>query len=67
MLCLAAGLALLWLRKEQEIREFLGKEVSILTITKNGQKIPITLRQFREQILEKTEIMINMKLGGVIV
>ncbi len=35
--------------KEQELREYLGKDVAILTETIKGEPVPITLRQFRER------------------
>ena len=40
-----------WEREEQGMRDFLGKDVSILTDRRcDGKKKPITLRQFRERI-----------------
>jgi hypothetical protein len=49
--------------KEQEMRDFLGKDVSILTRTKNGVKTPLTLRQFREE-RERGEECNLFDLGG---
>lgn len=40
----------LWEAKEQETREFLGKDVSILRRTKDGIRTNFTLRQLREEI-----------------
>lgn len=37
-------------QKEQEIREFLQKDVSILTETRDYVKYPLTLRAFRERL-----------------
>lgn len=37
-------------RKEQEMRDYLGKDVSILRDREDGDTRPMTLREFREQI-----------------
>jgi hypothetical protein len=36
--------------KEQEMRVYLGKDVSILRRTRNGQKINLTLKDLREEL-----------------
>ena len=41
--------------KEQEIRAYLGKDVSILRDRRGGQSKPLTLKQFRERIEAKQE------------
>lgn len=53
----------LWETKEQEIREYLGKDVSILRRTRNKIKSNFTLRQLREEIetLTKEELC---EIGG---
>ena len=38
-----------WEQKEQEIREYLGKDVSILRETKEGQRRQLTLKELRER------------------
>ena len=39
-----------WEENEKAIREYLGKDVSILTDRSGGSKKPMTLREFRERI-----------------
>jgi hypothetical protein len=39
----------IWENKEQEMREFLGKNVSILRRTRNGVRSNFTLKQLREE------------------
>jgi hypothetical protein len=39
-----------WERKEQEIRDFLGKDVTILKDRRGGVTKPLTLRAFRERL-----------------
>jgi hypothetical protein len=50
--------------KEQEIREYLGKNVSVLTVTEKGVKRPITLREFREKIQEQPSLFDLDDFGG---
>jgi hypothetical protein len=51
--------------KEQEMREFLGKDVSILRRTRNGERINLTLRQLREEIETNQMEQIDMfDIGG---
>lgn len=38
---------LMWEEKEQEIREYLGKDIAILKDRRGGQSRPMTLREFR--------------------
>lgn len=45
----------LWEQKEKEIREFLGKDVSILRRTRNGVRSNFTLQQLREEQESLTE------------
>lgn len=53
----------LWERHEQETRDFLGKDVSILRRQKNGVRTNFTLKQLREerQNLTKSELC---EIGG---
>lgn len=39
-----------WERGEQELREYLGKDVTILTDRRGGEKKPLSLKQFRERM-----------------
>nr|WP_286168638.1 phosphoadenosine phosphosulfate reductase family protein [Roseburia sp. 1XD42-34] len=51
--------------KEQEMREFLDKDVSILRRTRNGEKINLTLRQLREEVeCKKTDQIDMFDIGG---
>lgn len=49
--------------KEQELRDYLGKDVSVLVTRTGGVTTPITLRQFREQI-ERGEKYDTLDFGG---
>lgn len=49
--------------KEQEIRKYLGKDVSILTETYNKIKKPITLKDLRERS-ESGEQFDMFEIGG---
>src|SRR5690606_27128577 len=52
-------------QKEQEMREFLGKDVSILRRQRNGVRHNLTLRQLREEIeAEQTEQIDFADIGG---
>lgn len=51
-------------RKEQEIREYLKADVSILSRTKNGVKTPFTLTQLREQYEEDKKQLDLFDMGG---
>jgi hypothetical protein len=51
-------------KKEQDMRDYLGKDVSILRDRRGGAKVPLTLRGLREQI-ETDESQIDLfDLGG---
>lgn len=51
--------------KEQEMREYLGKDVAILRRTRNKVKIPLTLRMLREEVeANKTEQIDMFDIGG---
>jgi 3'-phosphoadenosine 5'-phosphosulfate sulfotransferase (PAPS reductase)/FAD synthetase len=53
----------LWEAKEEEIRTYLGKDVSILKDRRGGETKPLTLRAFREQI-ERGERYDKTEWGG---
>jgi Fe-S-cluster containining protein len=51
--------------KEQELREYLGKDVSILRRQRNGVKSRLTLRQLREELeQDRTEQIDFEDIGG---
>lgn len=50
--------------KEQEMREFLEKDVSILRRTKDGYQLNLTLRQLREEIEVSPEQIDMFDIGG---
>lgn len=50
--------------KEQELREFLGKDVAILRDRTGGKSTPLTLRQFRERIEAQGELFDGDDWGG---
>ena len=49
---------------EKEMREYLQKDVSILTRTKNGQKENFTLEQLRKEYEEKPDQLDLFDMGG---
>jgi hypothetical protein len=51
--------------KEQEMRDYLGKDVAMLRRTRNKVKIPLTLRMLREEVeANKTEQIDMFDIGG---
>ena len=51
--------------KEQEIREFLGKDVAILRDRRGGDIRPLTMKEFRERVLaDKCETLDLFEWGG---
>lgn len=51
-------------RKEQEMIEFLGKNVSILRRQKNNKKFPLTLRELRKEIENSSSEIDIFDIGG---
>lgn len=51
-------------RREQDFREFLGKDVAILTDRRGGGRRPLTLREFRERIEAESIEIDPYDLGG---
>lgn len=51
-------------RREQELRDYLDKDVTILKRTDRGQPVPITLRRFREGIESQTVMFDPNDFGG---
>lgn len=50
--------------KEQEIREYLGKNVSILKDRRGGTTKPLTLKDFRERLEEDEDLYDKNEWGG---
>jgi len=50
-------------RREQELRDFLGKDVAILLDRRGGGARPMTLREFRER-LEANDKQLDMSEWG---
>jgi 3'-phosphoadenosine 5'-phosphosulfate sulfotransferase (PAPS reductase)/FAD synthetase len=50
--------------KEQELRELLGKDVSVLRDRTNGTSVPLTLRAFRERIDAQPTLFDETDWGG---
>lgn len=53
-----------WEAKEQEMREFLGKDVAILRSRKGGVSKPLPLTVLRSQIEERPELVDADDIGG---
>ncbi|MGG3233240.1 hypothetical protein ABEP17_06960 [Priestia flexa] len=52
-------------QKEQEMRDFLGKDVSILRRTRKGERFNLTLKQLREELeVKQTENIDFDDIGG---
>ncbi|MGX7727567.1 hypothetical protein [Rhodococcus sp. 5G237] len=50
--------------KEQELREHLGKDVTILKRTESGVPTPVTMRQFREELEVQPSLFDSTDFGG---
>ena len=50
--------------REQELREYLGKDVAILKITERGVPVPVTLRTFRERLEVQPQLFDALDWGG---
>lgn len=50
--------------KEQELREHLDKDVTILRRQERGQPVPVTLRRFREELERQPELFDDLDWGG---
>lgn len=53
-----------WEAKEQEIRDYLGKDVSILTETKNGIKKNLPLIELRKRVESNPSLIDPLDFGG---
>jgi len=53
-----------WADKEQEMRDYLAKDVSILKETKNGVSKPLTLLQLKTRIDQQPEQIDMFDIGG---
>jgi 3'-phosphoadenosine 5'-phosphosulfate sulfotransferase (PAPS reductase)/FAD synthetase len=50
--------------KEQEMREYLGRDVSMLKDTRGGESVPLTLRMLRERIQAEPDQIDLFEIGG---
>lgn len=50
--------------REQELREYLGKDIAILRRQRGGVKTPLTLRKFREEIESEPSMFDELDFGG---
>lgn len=50
--------------EEQSLREYLGKDVSVLRDRNKGTSTPLTLRSFRERIQEQPSLFDEFDFGG---
>lgn len=53
-----------WEEKEQEVREHIGKDVSILTEVVKGEKRPLLLSELRRRIEDQPMIVDDYDIGG---
>jgi hypothetical protein len=53
-----------WEQKEQEMRDFLGKDVAILSEVKNGVKKPLPLIELRLRAENQPQLIDEYDLGG---
>jgi hypothetical protein len=53
-----------WEQKEQEMRDFLGRDVAILSETKNGVKKPLPLIELRRRAEDQPQLIDEYDLGG---
>jgi len=53
-----------WEKKEQEIRDYLGKDVSILSETKAGIKRPLPLIELRRRVEDQPQMVDELDIGG---
>jgi hypothetical protein len=50
--------------QEQDLREWLEKDVAVLRDRINGTSIPLTLRKFRERIEDQPDLFDSLDFGG---
>lgn len=50
--------------REEELREYLGKPVAILTETVRREPVPLTLRRFRERLEAQPDLFDEFDVGG---
>ncbi|MBF4194613.1 hypothetical protein [Mycolicibacterium phlei] len=53
-----------WAAREQELREYLGKDVAILRDRRGGKVRPLTLYEFRDRVQKKPETIDANDIGG---
>jgi hypothetical protein len=54
----------MWEQKEQEVREYLDKDVAILSEVKNGIKKPLPLIELRRRVEDQPQLVDDDDLGG---
>ncbi len=54
----------MWEAKEQEVREYLDKDVAILSEVKNGVKKPLPLIELRRRVEDQPQLVDETDLGG---
>ena len=54
----------MWEQKEQEVREYLDKDVAILSEVKNGIKKPLPLIELRRRVEDQPQLVDDTDLGG---
>ena len=54
----------MWEAKEQEVREYLDKDVAILSEVKNGIKKPLPLIELRRRVEDQPQLVDETDLGG---
>ena len=53
-----------WEQKEKEMQQFLGKDVTILSETKDGIKRPLPLIELRRRAEDNPKLIDEIDLGG---
>lgn len=53
-------------QKEQEIADHIGKKVTVLSQKINGQKVPMSLKEFREKAEQKTAGLLHIDFEDVV-
>jgi len=54
----------MWEAKEQEVREYLDKDVAILSEVKNGIKKPLPLIELRRRVEDQPQLVDELDIGG---
>jgi hypothetical protein len=54
----------MWEAKEQEMREYLDRDVAILSEVKNGVKKPLPLIELRRRVEDQPQLVDELDIGG---